>query len=564
MSDKQTTEIEKSAANKDAPKDANKDAPKDATKDAAKDATKDTAKDATKDAAKGTTATTSKSQETKVTTSADGGTVTKTTVTKTETKDVSKDEKDTKQAASQGSSLVETKTASKTEVAASSTTTKVQGGATTTKVVETTKVVKEAPKVVVSQEVTQIQSNLKEILGTETSPKSVGGTKYEFKEEDASKRDNESHGHIERIEYVKINENTLLNDASRFSFDKTYQTGTFNSGYESSGAQGALYTYGDSRQFTTGQYGGGFTTGQFTSGVESYKEVKTEDIYKDFDASKFTSGYTVNKTEIYKDFIPSSSYVANTTTTLQAMPQTTTTYQTTQVHVPQFSSSNYQFEQGASSSTNFQFQVEKDFKIDYEKDFKFDFVADNKVTEYKQSDFKIEDFSKQNDEMFKSIEQTSFGKTEFTFAEPPKQEYNVTESKTYVVESAVDESKNISMLHEAETRHQSQVDALHSQISSQESKYAQQISTLQMEKSDLEKKLVLAERKYTELGQSFELKFQDRQSSMSSQHESYKHEIQRLTQALQDQERKHIQSIEVIRQHESHQSGFKSQFEGLV
>ena len=32
------------------------------------------------------------------------------------------------------------------------------------------------------------------------------------------------------------------------------------------------------------------------------------------------------------------------------------------------------------------------------------FVADNKVTEYKQSDFKIEDFTKQNDEMFKSIE----------------------------------------------------------------------------------------------------------------------------------------------------------------
>lgn len=48
--------------------------------------------------------------------------------------------------------------------------------------------------------------------------------------------------------------------------------------------------------------------------------------------------------------------------------------------------------------------MEKDFKIDYEKDFKFDFVADNKVTEYKQSDFKIEDFTKQNDEMFKSIE----------------------------------------------------------------------------------------------------------------------------------------------------------------
>ena len=85
------------------------------------------------------------------------------------------------------------------------------------------------------------------------------------------------------------------------------------------------------------------------------------------------------------------------------------------------------------------------------------------------------------------------------------------------------------MLHEAETRHQSQV-----------SKFTQQISTLQMEKSELEKKLVLAERKYTELGQSFELKFQERQSSMSSQHESYKLEIQRLTQALQDQERKNI------------------------
>ena len=265
MSDKQTTDIEKSAANKDTVKDANK--------DAAKDATKNATKDASKDAAKGTTASTSKTQETKVTTSADGGKVTKSTVTKTETKDVSKDEKDTKQAASQGSSLVETKTASKTEVVASSTTTKVEGGATTTTVVETTKVVQEAPKVVVSQEVTQIQSNLKEILGTETSPKSVGGTKFEFKEEDASQRENGSQEQIEKIEYVKINENAMLNDASRFSFDKTYQTGTFNSGYESSGAQGAFYsfggvqTYGDGQQYTSGQYGGGFTTGQFTSGV---------------------------------------------------------------------------------------------------------------------------------------------------------------------------------------------------------------------------------------------------------------------------------------------------------
>lgn len=65
MSDKQTTEIEKSAANKDAAKDATKSAAKDTTKDAAKDATKDATKDntkeASKDAAKGTNASTSKS-----------------------------------------------------------------------------------------------------------------------------------------------------------------------------------------------------------------------------------------------------------------------------------------------------------------------------------------------------------------------------------------------------------------------------------------------------------------------------------------------------------------------
>ena len=69
----------------------------------------------------------------------------------------------------------------------------------------------------------------------------------------------------------------------------------------------------------------------------------------------------------------------------------------------------------------------------------------------------------------------------------------------------------------------------------------QQISQLQMEKSELEKNLVIAERKYTELGSSMEMKFQEKlskvqieHSSMSSQHESYKYEIQRLTQALQE------------------------------
>jgi hypothetical protein len=96
-------------------------------------------------------------------------------------------------------------------------------------------------------------------------------------------------------------------------------------------------------------------------------------------------------------------------------------------------------------------------------------VTDSKVVDYKQSDFKMEDFTKQNDEMFKSIEQTTFGKTDFTITEPAKMEFNMTGTKSFVTESnKVDESKHISMLHEAEARHSSQVEGLYTQISSQE------------------------------------------------------------------------------------------------
>lgn len=41
-----------------------------------------------------------------------------------------------------------------------------------------------------------------------------------------------------------------------------------------------------------------------------------------------------------------------------------------------------------------------------------------------------------------------------------------------------------------------------------------------MEKSELEKKLVLAERKYTELGQSMELKFQEKLTKIQGDHSS--------------------------------------------
>jgi hypothetical protein len=48
----------------------------------------------------------------------------------------------------------------------------------------------------------------------------------------------------------------------------------------------------------------------------------------------------------------------------------------------------------------------------------------------------------------------------------------------------------------------------------------QQISQLQMEKSELEKKLVISERKYTELGSSMEMKFQEKLSKVQIEHSS--------------------------------------------
>lgn len=72
----------------------------------------------------------------------------------------------------------------------------------------------------------------------------------------------------------------------------------------------------------------------------------------------------------------------------------------------------------------------------------------------------MEDFTKQNEEMFKSIEQTTFGKTDFTISEPAKYEYTVTETKQ--VTENMDQGKNIAILQEAEARHQSQVDGLYS------------------------------------------------------------------------------------------------------
>lgn len=64
--------------------------------------------------------------------------------------------------------------------------------------------------------------------------------------------------------------------------------------------------------------------GGYTSGIDtSYKVVK-EDLYKDYNASKFTP-VTIDKTEIYKDYVPSStSYQFQTT----SIPQYTS-YQTT-------------------------------------------------------------------------------------------------------------------------------------------------------------------------------------------------------------------------------------------
>lgn len=53
-----------------------------------------------------------------------------------------------------------------------------------------------------------------------------------------------------------------------------------------------------------------------------------------------------------------------------------------------------------------EFQVEKDFKIDYENDYKFDFNTEKYDfnTDFKTSEFKMEDFTKQNEVMYQQIE----------------------------------------------------------------------------------------------------------------------------------------------------------------
>jgi hypothetical protein len=162
----------------------------------------------------------------------------------------------------------------------------------------------------------------------------------------------------------------------------------------------------------------------------------------------------VNKSEIYKDYVPSSSM------------NFVSSYQTESYKAPEIS---YDFKPTT-------FQVEKDFKIDYEKDYKFDFNTDFKTsefksTEYKMPEFKMEEFTKQNEVMYEQIESKVTG--DYTLPKFDFDEKVVTKEIVSSGNITVDhQSKNFAYLNE-QTK---QIESLYSQMSSQESKYMSQIS----------------------------------------------------------------------------------------
>jgi sorbitol-specific phosphotransferase system component IIBC len=77
----------------------------------------------------------------------------------------------------------------------------------------------------------------------------------------------------------------------------------------------------------------------------------------------------------------------------------------------------------------------------------------------------MEEFTKQNEDMYKQIEQSTI--VEDVYVAPVKQEFVTSYNST---------SNNNQLLQESEMRHSAKIESLYSQISSQESKFMSQIS----------------------------------------------------------------------------------------